>query len=171
MGDQIARYLQALLHAARVGVGQVVYAACVQLHALHPLLGLAAQVTVVARAQRHKALAHVGATRHIHAQAVARMLLHKAPVGACQPAQAHLRHGGQVLQPFGYAVRLSTHVVVHRAFVARMARCQQAQQRALARARLAHHRQDLAGVQIKTHPPASPARLALVDKGLARIAH
>ena len=99
------------------------------------------------------------------------MLLYKAPVGTGQPAQARLRHGGQVLQALGHAVRLSAHVVVHRAFVARMARCQQAQQRALARAGLTHHGQDLAGVQIKTHPPAGPARLALVHKGLACIAH
>ena len=90
MRHQVAGNLQALLHAARVGGWQVVNAAGVEFHALHPTGGLAAQITVVASAQGHQAFAHIGTARHVHAQAIAGMLFNKTPIGARQPAQARL---------------------------------------------------------------------------------
>ena len=49
-------------------------------------------------AQAHQALPHIGPGRHVHAQTIGRVLMHKAPVGACQQALLRLAHGIHILQ-------------------------------------------------------------------------
>ena len=64
---------------------------------------------VVTPADRHQPLADIGAGRHPHAQALRRILMHEAPVGAEQKAPLGLAETGKIPQ---HAV---AHAIRHRA--------------------------------------------------------
>jgi len=142
-GHQVACNLQALAHAARKGPRCVVDADGVDLDPLQPFLRGGAQLSVVPLAQAHQPLAHVGPSRHVHAQAIGGVLVHEAPFGARQKALLRLAHAVHILQA---AV---AHQVLHRARVRRQTGRDGVEQGALARARLAHHGQHLAGPQVE----------------------
>jgi hypothetical protein len=97
----------------------------------------------VALAQAHEALAHIGAGRNVHAQAVGRVLVHEAPVGARQQALLCLAHGQHVLQ------RAAAVLEVHAARIGPAACGHGVEQGGLARAGLADHGQHLAGPQVE----------------------
>src|SRR5262249_58606320 len=103
-GHQAARDLEALLHAAREGAGQVVDALARDLDLREPVEGLVANLTVMPCSHGHDPLADVGAGAHGHAQAVPRILLHERPVRAGEPASGGLgetedvHHGAVALE-------------------------------------------------------------------------
>ena len=100
-----------------------------------------ADPAVMVPADRHQPLADIGAGRHRHAQALRRILMHIAPVGAEQKAPLGLAKLGEIAH---HAV---AHPVRDSPGVRRKLRRQQLQQRGLARAGFADHRQHLAGIE------------------------
>ena len=86
IGDQVARDLQALAHAAGEGARLIVDAVLGDLDAPQPLDRGRADAAVVPVADRHHALADIGAGGDGHAQPVGRVLVHEAPVGPHQEA-------------------------------------------------------------------------------------
>ena len=90
---QIAGDLQALLHPAGKGGGQVVNARRRDLHLLQPLPGGGANIAVVTGPGGHQAFADIAAGRDLAAQAVHRMLMHHAPFGAQQTSAIRFAHG------------------------------------------------------------------------------
>jgi hypothetical protein len=99
----------------------------------------------------HQPLADVGAGRHRHAQAVGRVLVDEAPVGAHQEAPLGLAHVIEV------AVAAVTHVVFDAAGGRHQPGGQAIQQRRLAGARLADDRQHLAGPEFEGDIAAADA--------------
>ncbi len=85
-GHQIARDLQPLPHAARIGPRRVVDALGIDLDALQPGRRGIADAAVVVPAHRHQPLADIGAGRDRHPQSQRGVLVHIAPVGAEQKA-------------------------------------------------------------------------------------
>ncbi|MNN53266.1 hypothetical protein D3C81_1680090 [compost metagenome] len=78
--------MQALLHAARKGPGQIVNALRIDFHLTQPVETGPAQLLIIAHTLGHQAFADVGASGHAHAQTVTRALLDKPPFGAQQGA-------------------------------------------------------------------------------------
>ncbi len=109
MRHEIARDLKALAHAARELRRLVVDAGCVDLDALQPALRGFADTTVVTVAHAHQALANVTAGGNAHAQAIARILMHEAPIGAGEEAPFGFREIEQVFRG------TIAHAVAHRA--------------------------------------------------------
>src|SRR4029077_8918685 len=89
-GDEVARDLQPLTHAAGISVRRLVDPPGVDLDAGEPIARGAADAAVVAPADRHQPLADIGARGHRHAQAHSWILMHVAPVGAKQEAPLRL---------------------------------------------------------------------------------
>ena len=90
--DQVAGDLQALLHAAGEGGGQVFDTRGGDFHFFQPVLRRSADIAVVARAGGHQAFADIASGRDLTAQAVHRVLVHHAPLGAQQAAALGLAH-------------------------------------------------------------------------------
>ena len=70
----------------------------VDLDARQPVDRGGADLAVVAVADRHQPLADIGAGRDRHAQAVGRVLVDEAPVGAHQEAALGLAHAVEVAE-------------------------------------------------------------------------
>ena len=102
-----------------------------------------AQVAVVALAQAHQALADVGAGRDVHAQAVGRLLVHEAPVGAGEQALLGLAHGVHIVEPAVAALEQDL------SGVGAQAGGERVEQRGLARAGFADDGQHLAGPEFE----------------------
>ena len=96
----------------------------------------------------HQALADIGSRRHIHAQTVGGVLVHKAPVGARQQAALGFGHGVNIGQ-FTRPIRPLPHSKFHGSAQWRVARCDRIEQGRFARARLADDGQYFAGPQVK----------------------
>ena len=94
-GDEIAGDLQALTHAAREGARLVVDAIGFDLDPPEPVDRSGADAAVMPVADRHQPLADIGAGRDAHAQAIGRVLVDEAPVGAHQEAAAPPRSSGR----------------------------------------------------------------------------
>ena len=104
MRDEVARDLEALLHAARKRLRRVVNAIFVDLDTAEPVERGIADIAVMPRAHSHEPLADVAAGRNAHAQTLARILVHEAPVGAHEEA------------PLGFvqvAARHAQHAIAH----------------------------------------------------------
>ena len=95
MGDEVAGNLQALLHAAGKGGGQIVDTRGRDLYLLQPALRGGADVAVVTCAGGHQTFADIAACGDLTAQAIQRMLMHHAPFGAQQTATVGLVHAVQ----------------------------------------------------------------------------
>ena len=111
---------------------------------------------------RHQALAHIGASRYPHAQAFARILMHKAPIGAHEKAQFRFTHDVQC-EEFALARRVAD-LAGRRLHLPGNA----FEQRCLARARFTHNRQNLAGPQVKRCADAANPRPILLGQVLNR---
>ena len=169
---QVARDLQALVHAAREG--RAASRRCAPGRARRApssRMAVSRSVAVVALAQAHQALADVGAGRDVHAQAVARVLLRRSP-SRCAPAARRSRFAS------GVHVELGGRRGAGRARGLRSG-CRRAgeqlQQRGLARAGFADDGQHLAGVAARraglAHRPRCLAgRVAGAGKAVARAA-
>ena len=146
--DQIARDLQPLPHAARIGLWRIVDAADVDLDALQPRGRGIADTAVVIPADRHQPLADIGAGGDRHPQPLRGVLVHIAPIGAEQETPLGLAKAGQIAQhavahPVRYPPRARLHL-----------RREQLQQRGLARAGFADDRQHLARIEREGHVTA-----------------
>src|SRR3954447_12625435 len=111
-------------------------------------------------AHRHQPLADVAAGRDAEAQPVARVLVHEAPLGAVEPTAARLgerQHVDHALVPGG---------VADRAGVGRKEAGEKVEERRLAGARLAHHRQDLARPELEAHAVDSLERAEALGEAL-----
>ena len=142
MRHQRARDLQALQHAAGERARQIVDAVGVDLHLRQPVDRLRTNVAVMPRALRHQPFADIAAGGDVHAQVLPRILMHETPVGTMQRAQRRRRHRVHVVQP---ARRIA---IPDGAGIGRQPAGQHVQQRRLAGARFADHRQHLARPQI-----------------------
>ena len=112
----------------------------------------------MARADRHQPLADIAAGRDAHAQAVAGILAHEPPIGAEQEAALRLAHGEEIADR---AVALAIPDLARRR---RDLGREQAEQRRLARARFADHRDDLALMDIEADiDAADPAAVGLAE--------
>ncbi len=151
-GDQVAGDLQALLHATGEGARQVVDTRRVDLHLAQPVEPGGAQLAVVTHALGHQPLADIGAGRHRHAQAVTRVLLDEAPLGAQQRAPLGLAGAVQV-EPLATARAITDRTAIRRA-----APGEQTEQGGLARAGLADDAQHLAGIEVEAHALAALVR-------------
>ncbi|MNL09791.1 hypothetical protein D3C87_1305640 [compost metagenome] len=105
-GHQVAGDLQALLHAAGEGPGQVVDALRIDFHLAQPVEPGPTQLLVIAHALGHQALADVGSSGNAHAQTVARVLFDEAPFGAQQGAALGFAGAVQV-QPLALFVAVT----------------------------------------------------------------
>ena len=92
-GDQISSDLEPLAHAAGEGAGLVVNAVGGDFHLFEPVAGGLSDITIMALADGHQPLAHIGPGGDAHAQAIGRILMNKAPIGAHQEAFFCLVHG------------------------------------------------------------------------------
>jgi hypothetical protein len=153
----LRRDLQPLPHAA--GIGARAVRGRVDLDAAEPARRRAANAAVVALADRHQALADIGAGRHRHAKPERGILMHVAPVGPRQEAALRLAERRQVTR---HAV---PHAVQHAAGAGFDLAAQQLQQGRFSGARLANHRDDLAFVKLERDIAA--AELAAVPFGQA----
>jgi hypothetical protein len=83
-GDEIARDLQPLAHAAGKGARLIVYAVNTDFDPAEPVGRGFADIAVMALADGHQPLADIGARGYAHPQPVGGILVHEAPVGAHQ---------------------------------------------------------------------------------------
>jgi hypothetical protein len=143
-GDQIARDLQPLAHAAGEGARLVVDPVLIDLDPAEPVDRGSADIAVMPVPDRHQPLADIGAGRDRHPQAVDRVLVHEAPVGAHQITPLGLRHLVDV------AACTIAHPVVNRAAGRRQPRGNAIEQRRLAGAGFADDRQHLARPEVET---------------------
>ncbi len=150
-GDQVARDLETLAHAAGKRARLIVDAVFLDLDALQPVRRGLADASVVALPHRHQPLSHIGAGRHRHAQPVRRVLVHEAPVRAHQEPAFCL---GQRVEVTGLAI-------AHPVGDAAPGRLQPGryavEQRRLARSALSNDGKHFAGIDLEGHVPAANA--------------
>ena len=142
-GDQVPGDLQTLAHAAGEAAGILVDAVGCNLDPFEPRQRRLTDATVVPVTHRHQALTDIGAGGDRHAEPVSRVLVDEAPVGAHQ--EPALGFG----QPEEIAEFAVAHAVADRTGRGTEARGEAVEQRRLARAGLADHRQNLARPELK----------------------
>ena len=92
------------------------------------------------RAERHQPFANIPAGGYAHAQPITRVLVHKAPIHAHQPATLSFRHAEHIAAKVMHGTRIRRHLPG-----------EHTQQRCLAGTAFTDNRHNLSGSDIKRH--------------------